>query len=151
MSSWFAFPWWLSIMRILTTFSHSYMDNQRTPIQHSVDMPCLPEWYLQRQVPLILCLCFSELLSSLLLLRFMFILTLKLQYWDALIGFSSLKRKLARGSPELLSSCILVKDLSLLSVRCQLVLPRCHLLITAVTHNSLLQSFQLKELPGKWE
>lgn len=29
-------------MRILTTFSHSYVHNQRTPSQHSVDMPCLP-------------------------------------------------------------------------------------------------------------
>lgn len=151
MSSWFSFLWWLSSVSILTTFSHSYVHNQRTPSQHSVDMPCLPEQYSQHRVPVILCLCFLELLSSLLLLHFMFILTLKLQYWDALIGFSSVKRKLARWSPELLSSCILVKDLFLLSVRCQLVLPRCHLLITVVTHNSLLQSFQFTELPGKWE
>lgn len=151
MSSRFAFPSWLSSKSILTMFSHSYVHNQKTPSQHSVDMPCLPERYSQHRVSVILCVSFLELLSSLLLLRFLFILTLNLQYWDALIVFSSVKRKLARGSPELLSSCILVKDLFLLSVRCQLVLPRCHLLITVVTHNSLLQSFQLTVLPGKWE
>ena len=76
----FAFPSWLSSRSILTMFSRSYVHNQKTPSQHSVDMPCLSESYSQHRVPVILCLCFLELLSSLLLLRFLFILTLKLQY-----------------------------------------------------------------------